>query len=204
MKHCHCHVFLLCFSALTLLAVPALAYEILLDIDTDNDPTTINSFTSQTSALVKVILRPTTQGETIGYVSFGLGGECLDCPPDYGAQTYGTSTDVAGRQPWVTAPGFDSGMYCMMLFGCASNPGFHCVLWFEPTGGGTITLDQPIFLGEFNAYAVHPSLLEGCPQPAHNLMAMPDLREYWNYIQLGVSVNGVEASTWGQVKSIYR
>ena len=77
-----CRILFFSFLALTFMITPALPYEILLDIDTDNDPTTINVTTEDTSAVVKVILWPTMPGEIIGPITFGLGGECLGCPPN--------------------------------------------------------------------------------------------------------------------------
>ena len=207
MEQCHRRLFLLSFLALIFLSVPALAYEILLDIDTDNDPTTINNATEETSAVVKIILSPTTPGETVGFVNFGIGGECLTCPPydPYGFWAYGTSFDLPIEGPWVTASGFDSEAAYMTLLGCPDNPGFHLVLSFEPQGGGTIILNEPIFLAEFNAW-VSDSVPDGCIQPSSNLMAMPSQGEWWSYVLLGggESPNSTEASNWGKIKSIYR
>jgi hypothetical protein len=186
---------------------PALAYEILLDIDTDNDPTTINAATEDSSAVVKVILRPTMPGEIIGLVTFGLGGECIPCPPtDYnGVQMYGTSFDLPIEGPWVTAPGFDSEAAYATYLGCFDNPGYHLLLSFEPQDGGTVILDQPIFLAEFNAWISGP-VPEGCIQPSSSLMAMPSQGEWWNYVLLGGSEGpfATEGSTWGKIKKTYR
>jgi hypothetical protein len=195
--------FLLAITMLTLMAPPAWAYEILLDIDTDNDPTTINNLTNETSAVVKVILSPTTPGESIGPGLFGLGGSCLECDqePWTGVYFYGTSFDMRFDQPWVTAPGFSSAVYRMTLLGCADDPGYHTVLWFEPIGG-TLTLNQPIFLGQFNAWV--STVPDGCPQPASNLAAMPTQGEVWNYIQLGGAISDAETVSWGQIKAVYR
>ncbi len=188
------------------MTVPALAYEILLDIDIDNDPSTINIYTEETSAVVKIILWPTTPGETIGFVTFGVGGECINCPPDpIGVQEYGASFDLPYEGSWVTAPGFDSEAAYMTLLGCPGNPGFHLVLSFEPEGGGTMILSEPIFLAEFNAW-VSPTVTEPCPQPTPILMAMPSQGEYYNYVLLAGAEwpNSTEISTWGRIKSFYR
>ena len=206
MEHCHCRLFLLSFLALVFLSVPALAYEILLDIDTDNDPATINNVTEETSAVVKIILSPTTPGETVGFVSFGLGGACVTCPPydPNGLWTYGTSFDLPIEGPWVTASGFDSEAGYMTLLGCPDNPGFHLVLSFEPQGGGSIILNEPIFLVEFNAWVSNP-VPEGCTQPSSYLMAMPDQGEWWNYVLLGDGEPpvGIDDNSWGEIKSYY-
>ena len=206
MKQCKWRLFLLSFSALIFVAVSALAYEILLDIDTDNDPTTINISTEETSAVVKIILWPTTPGETIGFVTFGIGGECLPCPPDPGGvQTYGTWFDLPVEGPWVTAPGFDSEAAYATLLGCPGNPGFHLMLSFEPEDGGTMILSEPMFLAEFNAW-VRPPVPEPCPQPTPILMAMPSQGEWYNYVLLAGAEgpNSTEFSTWGRIKSFYR
>jgi hypothetical protein len=207
MQKCHCRLFLLSFLALTFIIAQALAYEIRLDIDTDNDPTTINETTEETSAFVKVILWPTAPGEIIGLVYFGLGGECLGCPPNdiNGVQTYGTSFDLPIEGPWVTAPGFDSEAAYATYLGCAGNPGYHLLLSFEPQDGGTVILNQPIFLAEFNAWVSDP-VPDGCAQPSSNLMAMPCQGEWWNYVLLGGAEEpyATEVSTWGKIKNIYR
>ncbi len=202
MRFCQCRSFLLCLAVAGLAASSAPAYQILLDIDTDNDPTTINDYTEETSAVVKVILTPTTPDEIVGWCEFGLGGSCLECGVN---EQYGTSCDLFRLigLPWVTAPGFDSYANYMMLLGCPDDPGFHCVLWFEPEGG-TITLRQPMFLAEFTAWVA--TARDGCPQPASNLAAMPAQGQYWNYVQIGgpAVIVDVETGTWGRVKSVYR
>ena len=207
MQKRHCRILLVSFFALTFIITPALAYEILLDIDTDNDPTTINVTTEDSSAVVKVILWPTMPGEMIGLVTFGLGGECLGCPPNdiNGVQTYGTSFDLPFEGPWVTAPGFDSEAAYATHLGCLGNPGYHLLLSFEPQDGGTVILDQPIFLAEFSAWISDP-VPDGCVQPSSYLMAMPSQGEWWNYVLLGGGDGpfATEVSTWGMIKNIYR
>jgi hypothetical protein len=206
MKRRKWFLFLLSSLVLIFMAVSALAYEILLDIDIDKDPSTINISTEDTSAVVKIVLWPTTPGETIGFVTFGIGGECLNCPPDpSGVQAYGTSFDLPYEGSWVTAPGFDSEAAYMTLLGCPGNPGFHLVLSLEPEGGGTMILGEPMFLAEFNAW-VSPPVPEPCPQPKPILMAMPSQGEYYNYVLLdgAEEPNSTEVSTWGRIKSFYR
>ena len=136
-----------------------------------------------------------------------LGGECLGCPPNdiNGVQTYGTSFDLPIEGAWVTAPGFDSEAAYMTLLGCPDNPGYHLLLSFEPQDGGTVILDQPIFLAEFNAWISDP-VPDGCIQPSSYLMPMSSQGEWWNYVSLGGAEppNETEASTWGKVKKIYR
>ena len=207
MSQYHRRLFLLSFLASIFLSVPALAYEILLDIDTDNDPATINDVTEETSAVVKIILSPTAPGETVGFVSFGIGGECVTCPPydPSGLQTYAVSSDLPIGGPWVTASGFDSEVLYMTLLGCPGNPGYHQVLSFEPQGGGSIILNEPIFLVEFNAWVSDP-VPDGCIQPSSYLMAMPNQGEWWSYVLLGDGEPPIstDASSWGEIKSFYR
>ena len=207
MRDRHWRISLLSFFALTFMITPALAYEILLDIDTDNDPTTINVTTEDSNAVVQVILWPTMAGEMIGRVAFGLGGECLGCPPNdsNGVQMYGISFDLPYGGPWVTAPGFDSEAAYATHLGCSGNPGYHLLLSFEPQDGGTVILGRPIFLAEFNAWISDP-VPDGCKQPSSYLMAMPSQGEWWNHVLLGGGDGpfATEASTWGKIKNIYR
>lgn len=203
----HCRVSLLSLLALTFMITPAFAYEILLDIDTDNDPATINVTTENASAVVKVVLWPTMPGERIGLVTFGLGGECLGCPPNdmNGVQTYGTSFDLPVEGPWVTAPGFDSDAAYATHLGCLDNPGYHLLLSFGPQDGGTFILDQAIFLAEFNAWISDP-VPGGCRQPSSYLMAMPSQGEWWNYVLFAGATGPIatKVSTWGNIKDNYR
>lgn len=180
---------------------PAAAYEILLDIDTDNDPTTINDLTYQESALVKLILAPDYPGERIGRVDFGLGGSCLDCE---GVHRYGTAHDLIDDQIplWVQASGIASGWDYATCLLCPDDPGFHLVLWFEPLAG-EIELEQPVVLAEFNAWVADPPPA-GCPRPPSNLAAMPAQGEYWNYIQLGGPAVDAAAGHWGRIKAMFR
>jgi hypothetical protein len=207
MKQCHCLLFLLFFSALALTALPARGYEILLDLDTDDNPATINETTWETSALVKMVLWPTTPGETIGRVEFGLGGTCWLCPPDdlLGIGTFGTSFDLFAEEGWVTAPGFDSGALYPTFLGCggAGGPTGLVLLWFEPKSGA-FTLDEPMFICAFNAWV--NTVPPDCIQPPSDLMAIYDsgMFDYWNRVLLNSEVNATETDTWGGIKSIYR
>jgi hypothetical protein len=205
-KH-HRRLFILIFLGWVLTNSPVLAYEILLDIDTDNDPATINNSNDDSSAVVKVVLRPTVPDETIGLIYFCIGGECLGCPPNdiNGVHTYGTSFDLPVQGPWVTAQGFDSEAAYATLLGCPDNPGCHLMLSLEPQDGGTMILDHPIFLAQFNAWVSGP-VPDGCAQPSSNLMAMPGQGEWWNYILIGGAEgpNNTQRSTWGRIKKIHQ
>lgn len=195
---------LLTFLAVALLAVaapPVYAFDILLDIDTDNDPTTINEITFETSAVVKLILAPDFPGEEIGRVDFGLGGSCQECDL---VHYYGTSHDLIDFDVplWAQASGIASGWDYATSLGCPGDPGYHLVLWFEPLAG-TIELEQPVVLAEFNAW-VAPPTPAGCPQPASNLAAMSQQGEYWNYIQINGPAIDVRPSPWGRIKAMFR
>ncbi|MCP4144472.1 MAG: hypothetical protein GY752_04215 [bacterium] len=198
-----CYRFISLATLLTVLLVAASvsAYEILLDIDTDSDPTTINDLTQETSAMVKLILAPSFPGEVIGRIEFGLGGSCLECEM---VHNYGTNHDlIQGEiQQWVQASAFDSGWDAITLLGCPGNPGAHLYLWLEPVGGGTVVLNDAFFLAEFNAW-VADDVPAGCQQPPSNLAALEG-SVYWNYIQLGGPAVSNQNSDWGGVKALFR
>jgi len=207
MGNCHCPLFVASFLTFCLVALPAAAFEILLDIDTDEDPATINTATEDSSAVVRIILWPEAPGETVGHVSFGLGGECLECPQGDigGVHMYGVSFDLPLTGPWTTAPGFESQAAYATYLGCPDDPGYHLLLSLEPQGGGTMFLDRPIFLAEFTAWVSDP-VPEGCAQPSSVLMTMPSLGEWWGYVLLGGAEepSGTAACTWGGIKTIHR
>jgi len=188
--------------ALGVAAAPATAFVILLDIDTDSDPNTIETYTEETLVTVKLVLAPTTPGEPIGFVHFGLGGSCRECDQ---VHQYGTAHDLIDfeQQMWVQAPAFDSGWVYPTLLGCPGNPGYHLGLWFEPVGGGTINLNEPMFLAEFNVWVAPPVPAE-CDQPPTNLAVGLTQNDFWNYVQLGGPAVEVESITWGGIKAVYR
>jgi hypothetical protein len=186
---------------LVLAAAPAAAYEILLDLDTDGDPTTINDLTYETSAMVKLILAPSYPGEPIGRVEFGLGGSCLECDM---VHFYGTAHDLLSMgDMWLQAAAFMSGWDYITLLGCPGNPGAHLVLWFEPVGGGTINLDAPFFMAEFQVWVADP-VPPGCQQPPSNLATISGPGTFWNYVQVGGPAIGNEAVSWSALKAGYR
>ncbi len=197
----YCSLSLLILSVVVF-TVPVYAYEILLDIDTDADPTTINDITYDTSAVVKLILKPDFPGEMIGRVEFGLGGSCREC--DH-VHFYGTDHDLINWVDllWVQAAAFDSGWDYATYLGCAGNPTYHLVLWFEPVGGGSISMEQSIFLAEFNAWVADP-VPAGCAQPPSNLATIYEYQSFWNYVQLGGPAISNEDQTWSGLKTLYR
>jgi hypothetical protein len=157
-------------SLLLILPASCPAYQILLDLDDDDDPTTIREHTGAAEAVVRLVLQPTEPGEWITEITFGLGGTCWAC--DYiepGWAIYGTDWDLY----WDggTLPEFPllsgSGPSCVLGIECQGNPGFHC--WWDAWAEG-FHLTAPVFIGSFNARVadqVHP----GCPNPPADLMA---------------------------------
>ncbi len=193
------HVFV-ALLALAFAATPLQAYEILLDLDTDNDPDTIETFTYDTSAVVKLILKPDYPGEMIDQVAFGLGGGCREC--DH-VHEYGVDHDLVDYsiQPWIQASGFDSGWDAATLLGCPGNPGYHLLLWFEPIGGHSVSLNQAIYLAEFGAWVPTPE--EGCPRPPSTLSAF-DGSVPWNTLRLDGQTIPNDRRDWGTIKALYR
>lgn len=199
MNSCQSRFVYFAVAMLGLMAGPAGAFEILLDIDLDGDPATINDYTENTTTTVFVVLAPTTPGEKVGPASFGLGGSCLECD---GVQSYGTWFDLDIDQDWVQAPGWSGRVDGILYLGCYDDPDYHTVLFFEPEGGGTVTLAQPIFLGAFQTGVNPPD--PGCPTVPSNLAAFGEGRELWNYVQIGGPAVAVESHAWGRIKAMYR
>ncbi len=188
-------------ASLILLAVPAAAYEVLLDIDLDDDPATINSLTLQTSCTVRVVLSPTEPIETITEVEFGLGGSCRECDQ---VHHYGVAHDLHPAEfgDWTDDPDFSGWWDSATYLGCPDTPCFHDAYFCVPVGG-SYELSAPIFLASFQAW-VAPPPPAGCPVPPANLMAMPQQAQWWNLVQIGGPAAGDDATTWGSLKGLYR
>jgi len=192
----------LCVAVLGL-AAPTHAAQILLDIDTDNDPTTINDLTTEDIAEIKMILAPTEPDELFVGIDFGLGGSCLDCEM---VHQYGTAFDIAffTDTEWTDqAELHGTGAYATAL-SCPADPGFHLLLHIEPIVDYYI-LSEPIFIATFTAW-VAGDVPPGCTQPASNLAVMFEQGEQgiWNYVQLGGEASSVEPSDWARIKTLYR
>ena len=182
----------------------ASAYEILLDIDLDGNPSTQNTFTLETSATVRIVLSPSEPGEVITEIEFGLGGTCWECEEVF---DYGTAFDLhpPGFGDWTDHPnliGSWAGATCSM---CCSSPGFH-YLYTASAVSGSFVLDEPVFIATFQAWQDEP-MWGWCPVPPSNLAAfaltMPGA--YWNYLQIGGEAPlPVVGSTWGRIKALYR
>jgi hypothetical protein len=188
---------------LTLIAVPVLAYQILLDIDLDDDPYTLNESTPEESALVRMILAPEVGGEWITFIEFGLGGTCWFCFEDY-FHMYGTDCELfAFIEPWIEHPLFAyseiGGATCI---DCCGNPGFHIFFYAEAVDGG-IYVEEPIFIRDFMAWDIDHDI---CQEPPPDLMAFHE--GPCNVIQLSAPVSEVHefetlTSTWQHVKALY-
>jgi len=186
-------------------AAEAQAYEILLDIDTDGDPTTINEVTPQTDAVVRMILQPSEPGELFVGATFGLGGSCVECEH---VQHYGTAHDLLGDDwsaDWTeveTLAGW--GTYATYL-GCADNPTYHLLLTVEPLADHLL-LTEPMFIATFNVWRADPTP-PSCQQPPSNLAAMfgQGRGGYWNYVQIGGPASiGSTCTSWTALKKVYR
>lgn len=183
------------------LACPATAYEVLLDIDLDGDPTTINEYTEDESCTVRIVLAPTEPDEQIDSIYFGLGGSCLECQ---GVHHYGVSHDLYPPDygDWTEVPGFVGGWDGILLLGCPGPVGSHTFYWAEPLLG-QITLSSPIFLATFQA-EVAPPPPSGCQPTPANLGATHGQGLLWNYIQIGGPAVRSEQRTWGTLKQLFR
>jgi hypothetical protein len=182
--------------------MPASAYQILLDIDTDDDPYTINQFTEESSATVRMILVPDDGGEWISELNFGLGGTCWMCFQEWEYYMYGTSTDIFSTwypDPWMNHPLFGENWadYALCI-DCCGNPGFHCVLYADALGDGFL-LEERIFLHSFEAWDIDDS---DCQEPPPDLMAFACDYEPCNIIMLSGFVD-TEKTTWENIKRLY-
>lgn len=188
-------------ALLLLAALPAGAYEVLLDVDLDGDPATINNLSAQTACTVRIVLSPTAPAETIASVEFGLGGSCLECE---GVQHYGVGHDLhpAALGDWTERADFTGHWDAALHLGCLSSVGFHEYYWCEPVAGSFV-LTEPIFLATFHAWVSAPPP-SPCQRTPANLAAMPAQGRFWNYVQVGGAAIAAESATWGAVKGCYR
>lgn len=195
---------LICLAA-GLLAVsngPTAAYELYLDIDLDDDPTTINDFTWDQICTVRLVLAPTEPDEEIWSVDFGLGGSCDECA---GVFAYGTGNDLGDMNTWTweTHPYFAGTWGFATDIGCPAPVGYHAAYHAELIVDCCFVLNEPIFFATFQAWAADNG--SGCQVPP-NLAVMHGQGEenVWHYIQIGKPAVKGEARAWGGVKSLYR
>ena len=195
---------LTCLAA-CLLAVSsgsAAAYELYLDIDQDNDPTTINDFTWDQTCTVRLVLAPTEPDEEIWAVDFGLGGSCVEC---MGVFAYGTGHDLGDMHTWTweTHPYFAGTWEHATSSDCPASTGYHAVFHAESIVDCCLVLNEPIFFATFQAWAADHG--PGCGVPS-NLAVMhgQGAENVWHYIQIGEPAVERKPHAWGGVKSIYR
>ena len=195
---------LTCLAAglLALSSGPAAAYELYLDIDLDNDPTTINDFTWDPTCTVRLVLAPTEPDEEIWTVDFGLGGSCIEC---MGVFEYGTGNDLGDMNTWTweTHPYFAGTWDHATSIDCPAPTGFHAVFHAESIVDCCLVLNEPIFFATFQAWAADHG--PGCHVPS-NLAVMhgQGVENVWHYIQIGEPAVERETHAWGGIKSIYR
>ena len=192
---------ILALCCAVLLATPAVGYEILLDIDTDDDPNTINDLTFDEIATVRMILAPTEPDEMVNEIWVGLGGSCLECEM---VHYYGTAVDIPPDTDWTELDVLAGTAAWATCIGCPGDPGYHLLLYAEPLIDYFV-VSEPIFIATFTAWVADP-VPEGCPQPPSNLAAMHAQGEdgMWNYVQLGGQAIDAESGSWTRVKAIYR
>jgi hypothetical protein len=185
-------------------AGPANGYEILLDIDLDGNPATLNTYSLEDTVTVRIVLKPTQPAEEIQHLEFGLGGTCWECE---GVFDYGTAFDLLPLDfgDWTDHPDFTGtwgGATCSL---CCGNPGFHFLYEASPIEG-TFVLEEPIFLATFHAWKDEP-MWGSCPVPPSNLAAfsLAAPGEFWNYLQIGGDAPiPVAHTTWGAIKAQFR
>ncbi len=184
-----------------LVAVSAGAYQILLDIDTDDDPNTINQFTEDPEATVRMVLVPDGGTEWITELHFGLGGTCWFCWDTY-FHMYGTDTSIYGiywPNSWLDHPLFGENWADWALcIDCCGNPGFHCLLYADAVGDGFL-LEERIFLHSFQAWDIDHDV---CEEPPPDLMAFACDFEPCNIIMLS-GYTSAESTTWETLKTLY-
>ncbi len=192
---------ILALCCAVLLATPAVGYEILLDIDTDDDPNTINDLTFDEIATVRMILAPTEPDELVNEIWVGLGGSCLECEM---VHYYGTAVDIPPDTDWTELDVLAGTAAWATCIGCPGDPGFHLLLYAEPLIDYFV-VSEPMFIATFTAWVADP-VPEGCPQPPSNLAAMHAQGEegMWNYVQIGGEAIDAESGSWTRVKAVYR
>lgn len=181
---------------------PSMGYELLLDIDVDDDPTTINSYTENQSCTVRLVLAPTEPDEEIWMVDFGLGGSCHTCD---GVFAYGTGFDLGDAQSWTWEPHpwFAGTWDYATSISCPAPAGYHAAFHAESIVDCCMVLTEPIFFGTFQAWVANNG--PACNVPA-NLAVMhgQGVENVWNYIQIGGPAVPKEVHGWSVLKSSFR
>lgn len=195
-------IFLVAVLLVGAFGAPAAGYELFLDIDVDNDPSTINGFTWDQSCTVRLVLAPTEPNEEIWSVDFGLGGTCIECDHVF---AYGTEFDLGDWETWTWDPHpWFAGTWTYATCICCPAPvGYHAVFHAESIVDCCMVLNEPIFFGSFQAWVADNG--PNCEVPS-NLAVMhgEGAANIWNYIQIGGPAIRLDAQSWGSVKSTYR
>ncbi len=170
------------------LVLPTRAYELYLDIDTDGDPTTINTITWESTATVNLVVAPTIPHEELWEFSFGMGGSCTECG---GVFAYGTEHDLGNTSSWTwdTHDYFYGTWDYATCINCPDNPGFHAVFRAESIIDCCFYLDEPTVFATFDVWLVDNG---------------PGWDGVWNYIQIDGPAVGQESKSWTMLKSEYR
>jgi len=194
-----------------LAARPAAAYDLLLDIDSDGDPTTLATATDAASAELRLVLAPSDGAEWIASISFGLGGTCWECFEHGAPFTYGSEADLFGNfSDWHESPRFASSWGDVSLcLGCCNGtgdgPGYHFLYGADAADGG-FWLTAPIFIARFQAWVSDSPDFPRCPQPPADLITFPLLTQgAGNRILMGGEAppTPAVARSWGALKSLY-
>ncbi len=204
----------LALFALSFMAAPVAAYDVLLDIDIDKDPSTLRTEVDADSATVWLVLRPTDPGEWFSDVTFGLGGTCWECWQEDVPYTYGTDcdlfwtlTDWHGDNPLFESSWADISLCYGCCGGSGPGDGYHYLFSALAAGGG-FALTEPVFLVGFGAWVSRSSIFERCPHPPANLITFPNPfggpDAEGNEILIGDEFTPARGSSWGAVKALYR
>ncbi len=202
------------FLALLLLPGAASAFDILLDIDLDDDPRTINLSTDADSARVSIILQPTTDDELIQEINFGLGGTCWDCWQWNIPFTYGVDCELyrGGLGDWHDPNPLiaSSSVDISLCYGCCNmndeGQGHHFFFSAMASGEGFV-LSEPMVLVSFEAWVSTSSDFDRCPHTTSDLVSFPmdftGMGGDGNRLQIGNDYVPTARMTWSTVKALY-
>lgn len=205
---------LISLLAILLLAGPqAFAYDLLLDIDQDDDPSTINETVDGDRTDIRIVLRPSgEEPEWISSVTFGLGGTCWECFSQGYPYTYGSECDLFyNLEDWHDNPLFGESVADISLcFGCCNGngngQGYHYIYTAIAANGG-FSLEEPIFIASFEAWVSRSVAFDRCPHPPADLITFP--RPFGgpdaegNRILIGDEFTPTAEGSWSAIKSLY-
>ncbi len=193
---------------LALAAPPARAARLLLDIDTDGDPSTIVTESPDSAALVALVLWPDYPDERIEPLDFGLGGSCKECglAPTYGLEQKLLPDDGGD---WVQDPGFTGTAEQRLTAGCGAEMDYYLILHLAPVGASP-QLDAPLVLARFwvqvpaQPVCDQPHFRPPAPDLATFDLADPTDPEVWNSIRLLAGQTPAARGSWTLIKGLYR